>query len=364
MNAPQNSKSNRRRYLWLFAALLPCVLFGVIKWVESQQPLTLFIGAHDVFDDIAFYWMPNSKQIWVLQDDPKTHVHWGEVWDVKTRRVIQTYIPPKLWNQQTLLPSLNSPLVLGHSYSNWPNHLWNTKTNSYTNIGSFYPLAFHGKYLIGQDWVNHELALVWCNIKTKRIDHVTHFPIPKGYDDYFAGHCGDFGPFLAISSDGKIGFLGIFKTASDDPEFQKINQILVFDAWTGKRKSLLKFSTEGVGLIEGDCFQSAQNGRLLLVFDHSDNPTSYLRLWDVKSGRKIRAWPCTDWRAVISSDGNWLAYSIEAKAMTKVRLRSTKAGALPHDFSIPKPVKQLTFSPDSHKLAAMFEDRIIVWPVK
>ncbi len=86
----QNPKS---RYLWLFAALLPCALFGVVKQENSWRPKTLRLGAGYSAFQVTFSF--DSQRLAVAYDNTKASGGPDKLlcWDVASRQ--------PLWNFST-----------------------------------------------------------------------------------------------------------------------------------------------------------------------------------------------------------------------------------------------------------------------
>ena len=134
----------KRRYLWLFAALLPCVLFGVIREKNSWRPHGLQVGPGMYVYPIG--WLSDNQGIslGIRVHDTGT-LKYNQIWDWRKRKLLQTQKPSDKWGNGYFFSSAKGlcPYYLPQS------HLLQLSNGSSYFLGEAELAIFLDSYFIG-----------------------------------------------------------------------------------------------------------------------------------------------------------------------------------------------------------------------
>jgi hypothetical protein len=387
MNEPQTSlrKPARRRWLWLFAALLPLALYAVIVERNSWRPRTLYVAKPDenIYPGrkyITVHWLNDSKRFYVTSSSPSTTSSSMQCWDAHRGIRLKEWTFPKdcYCSGAEWLTNPEGKLAVTRDYN--PNRMWVPGATQIIDVAEYFrPLLFTGNSLMGWKWNGDNIKIVWWSLRANTFERATQVRPPHGYTFY--GHKSEIGhqdPLIDLSSDGKTGFLALFRENQwDGGTAITARHVLIFDPTTGQHRRVLELAEEGSRISEGHpLLRCADNGRLLLIHKYrSNNATAKgrphaLELWNSQTGRLLHSWPQQKLSVSvdITRDGSLLACAPDwwnfAADEKNVRLWDAGTGKLLREFKLQRPVNELKISPDKRTISvADYYGTITLWRV-
>ncbi len=302
-------------------------------------------------------WMADNRRLWIAKTNfaeaRNSITTWNILSNEQTTREVTSSI-----ETQNFLPTAYRDFPISFHYAELPDHFWSAQKHDPQRIKEaeeIKPLLQMPQFLVGWDSDREGLKIIWRDAKSLAITCSFHLKLPRGYDYYIGGGCGELGPHIRLSRDGKIGFLSLF---GDD----SVRRILVFEPLNGKTLRILKLLKAPAEFDSFEGFQITPDARHLLTFKNvpdSENPESIQKTveWrDAKDGRVLHSWPAYDrlGRVVLSDDGKFFAMYFNEKNIVKIY--NAETAALVREIKQGKPNKfndeiVMKFSPDNRYLA-------------
>lgn len=347
-----------RRYLWLFAVLLPCALFGVVKENNSWRPKVIPLPQSD---GLEISWSPDNNLAIAFANGEV------EVFDTVSQSALYHFLPRV---------TISSPCQLRFSpdgsqlaYADFDEiELWNFQDHQLSRrIPGRLAVGFQGLAIKGIEftYTKSEAYLTSWNTQTgKKINSIDFVKNSRcAPDDINWSYS-----YLSISPDAH--YLATVLSLNTDPENKRVKPesggLEVFDTRNGRLIKQLLSPDIRAGLP----FFSADSRRLAVLTDvntagQPKNGNQLIYIWDVSSDfqplLKLKCRITSDIK--FSPDGTWLAIA-DSRAHS-IRISVINTGKTLRFIENKIPITCIDFSPDGRTLAVLGDNgTLTLWRLK
>lgn len=359
---------SRRRWPWLFAALLPLALWPAPHKHSTQQPRQLIFPVAKGQDQSTqlFGWKDNSH-LWLLafpQEKLSPGTFTQREWNVKTgeAKFVRRFREPSCPNGGTGQIELFSPQTQLATYTINDNEyfLVNLKTHQWTELEFEHPIRLRDRKLVGytdnviRNNKPDALSVAFTNLTSLKVIRTVGVNPPTGRAfSYCIGEKIYFPPLIDVSENNNIGVVATAVSGGSGWD-----GLLIFNARSGK--TLHHFIPKDQSLLGLLC---SPDGNTVSAYG------STVSFWNSRSGKRIAQ------QVSPSSEYSWkMAFSPNSKRFAALHGKTgfiwdVKTGRRLQTINFqPSPNTYhsliLSFSPDSRTLAAFDQWRTLtLWRV-
>ncbi len=372
MTEPQISsrKPPRRRWPWLFAALLPVALYAVIAEKRSWQPREKYLptpSARQPFPYLLTGWKDETtlSVLEQLVNQGTSNGYKLIEWDVSTGafNAIAKYKSPGACGGpiEMFSPQAQSGICSNNGGENTLVDLRRGSRAESIDLGEAKLVHLRGMELVDCKATRKAantpeyLKIDFTEIPTVKVKRSVRVISPKGrwfscvwdtgYQFFFSP------PILSISATGHIGAV-----AAMEPKTNFHDQLLIFNARSGRHLHNINFVNESIGFL-----LCSDDGRKVATLSSTIIGKSIrtMRVWDVHSGTAMLTW------TLPSCEGNFImAFSPDAKWFAIMEghnghIWNLQTGQIKRTLKAHHKAQFLSFSPSGSTLAAFDGERTI-----
>jgi hypothetical protein len=370
------ARLSKRRWLWLFAALLPVAFYAVITERNSWRPKTLLSEAAG-YQVKSLSWGRNGK-LWVTTVKPDSPtLHFME-WNMQRHEFTREWpIPSNEAREEgeNVSISWDEQWAVIYNRDSKRLWLWNLKNQRCTIFDSMSLFFMRDQVFFGlgnpslspykQANTSQSLNITKVNAQTEKITRRFSIKAPPhyvfGHDDEIVRD--QFQPTVALA-DGEhwiVAALMVAPTPSN--EYPLLQHVQISEALSGKTQHLIAADQKGdITML----YPTPDGQRLLVESDLSDNQRclTHFQFYDLRSGKPLVDWMTEECFSVYnySPDSDLLATSDLYGGI--VRLWDTHTGQLRRTIKgKDSNVSYLEFSPDGRTLM-VGGNAITLWRLK